>query len=144
MKLPALRLRTALLAIVLGVSLVNRLTPGRVETHAFAVKIFGESDLHWARNHLMHQLLYEAEQIQKGDFSQLSDNGAGRIYCEDPRAILYTLWDDLPEVEKEHALKVLGYPPNTTWLQLFVGPHPRWFSNSGIYWRDATLYWCGC
>jgi len=144
MHLPALRLRTVLLAILLGVSLATRLNPAPIERHAFTVKIFGEPDLKWARNHLMHRLLYESEFIQKGEFSQLSNYGSDQIYCEDPRGLLRTLWDELPDVEREHALKVLGYPPNTACLQLFKGPHPRWFSNSRIQWGDATLYWCGC
>ena len=144
MHLPALRLRTVLLVIVLGVALANRLNPAPLERHALTVKIFGEPDLEWARNHLMHQLLYDAESIQRGDLKQLSNYGPGQFYCEDPREILRVLWDDIPEVEREHALKVLGYSPITSYRQFIDGPHPRWFSHPRILWGEATLYWCGC
>ena len=61
------------------------------------------------------------------------------VWYDDPRPVIWFLWQDLTPSEREYALRSLGYDTTATSTRLLRGPHPTWFAKFDSLWQSPCF-----
>jgi hypothetical protein len=115
------------------------------EIRQFSVVIYADRELTPSIHHLMNDLLPRAEKLRLGKPVPYDEGFVGH-YREDPRSLLFFLWDYLTPSQRSAAMTSLGYPQAAPPSVLNTGPHPSWFSECGADWLGTfeVLWRCSC